>query len=146
MLLTNTIAVYLFKIQQKISKGEYVKALMKCPECGVQAVEFTNDEDDKHIVIRQKIGDKRLYYVAIGCQGYLTVDPQSLGMPRRNWQPVWEILKQNLGYYIKEPKTYAPVPFEEVTEDNKAEIAKVINRDGRLNPGEKADLLKQLDN
>jgi hypothetical protein len=142
MLMTNRLAIYLFKIQQMVSKGQYVNALMVCPECRQDAEDIRHDAD--HIVIGQKIEAETLYYVIIGCEGYWTVDPKKVGLKRGNWEPVYEVIKKNLDYYIREPKTYAPA-FDEVTEDNKADIAKVINRDGRLNPGEKADLLQQLD-
>lgn len=143
MLLTPRLSAYLFKIGQKLHRKEYVPALMKCPECG----NSVNDSDfsyDAHIIIKQQIGEKILKYVVVGCEGYWTVDPKKLGMKRGNWEPVWEIIKKNLDYYIKEPKTFAE-PIDEVIEDNKAEVAAIINMDGRLNYQEKADLLKQLD-
>lgn len=144
MLLNNRLVVYMFKVQQKISKGEYVSGLMRCPECGIATDEFTAEDEDRHVTILQKIQGKPLYYVVVGCEGYFTIDPKKLGMPRNNWQPVWEVIKKTLSYYISEAKTYSPA-FAQVTEDNKPDIAAVINRDGRLNAGEKANLLKQLD-
>lgn len=150
MLLTPRLSLYLFQIGRMLHKKTYIPALMKCPQCGISASEFTAEQADRHVSIRQTISSKNgpskgFYYVVVGCEGYWTVDPLKLGLSRGNWEPVWAVIKKNLEYYIKEAKQYTPDPFEEVTEENKAEIAAVINRDGRLNPGDKANLLKQLD-
>lgn len=145
MLLTARLSVYLFKIGQKLHRGEYVEALMRCPECEIEAVDFTHEQAEAHVVIRQKIESSKLYYVVVGCEGYWTVDPKTLGLPRGNWSPSFEILKKRLDLYIAEGKDFSRIDDEEVTESNKAEIAAVINMDDRLDFGEKANLLSQLD-
>jgi hypothetical protein len=93
MLMTNRLAIYLFKIQQMVSKGQYVNALMVCPECGQDAEKVTHDAD--HIVIGQKTGGETLYYVIIGCEDYWTVNPNELGIDSPNWEPVYEVFKRN---------------------------------------------------
>lgn len=144
MLLNNQLVVYLFKVQQKVSRGEYVPALMRCPECGETTDQFSYEAQDRHVVIQQTIRNKTLEYVVVGCEGYFTIDPKKLGLPRGHWQPVWDVIKKKLSYYMTEAKTYAPA-FTEINDETKPQIAKVINRDGRLNAGEKANLLKQLE-
>lgn len=99
MMLDARLSVYLFKIGQKLHKKERVEALMKCPECDTKVSRFTSEEADRHIIIQQRIWNnnqqfKDLLYVVVGCEGYWVVDPETLGLPRDNWQPLYEVIKK----------------------------------------------------
>lgn len=85
MLLTPRLAAYLFKIGQKVHRKEYVSGLLKCPECDIEVVDFTQEQADQHVVIKQDLGKGSLYYVVVGCEGYWTVNPETLGLPKGNW-------------------------------------------------------------
>lgn len=99
MMLTARLSAYLFKIGQKLYRGEYVPALMVCPECDTKAADMGLDHADQHILIDQKIYNnnnkyKVIRYVVVGCEGYWVVDPAKLGLPRGNWQPLVEVIKE----------------------------------------------------
>jgi hypothetical protein len=53
---------------------------IRCPECGDHRGDdsLTYDFDEVHLVHRG--------WVVIGCEGYLVIDPQALGLDRGNWQ------------------------------------------------------------
>lgn len=101
MMLDPRLAVYLFKIGQKLHRRERVHALMKCPECDTYAHHFTPEQAAKHVMIKQRIfNNNRKYrdilYCVIGCNGYWIVDPETLGMARGNWEPLYEVIKRQL--------------------------------------------------
>src|SRR3954470_19434866 len=143
MMLTARLSVYLFKIGQKLHKGERVDALMKCPECDFWVHDMTEEQKDQHILITQRIYNNRrkykdIEYAVVGCEGYWIVDPQSLGLPRGNWSPTWEIIKKRLALYAEDRLGWDLEKLA-LEEDNKAELAGVINEDDKLDTGEKAD-------
>lgn len=101
MMLTPRLSVYLFKIGQKLHKGQRVQALMKCPECDTYAHRLMEAGDTAHVIIKQRIYNnanryKDIEYVVVGCEGYWVVDPVTLGLPRGNWEPPYEIIKNRL--------------------------------------------------
>lgn len=83
-MLNARLAVYLFRIQQKVQKGEYIDAPMICPECSEDAEKLQHSAD--HIIFTQKEEGVDLYYVALCCEGYWAVDPQVAGLSRGNWE------------------------------------------------------------
>lgn len=83
MMLDNRLAVYLFRIAQKVKNGEYINAPMVCPECGDDAEEVRFESN--HIIFCQPEEGVDLYFVAVACQGYWGVDPSLVGLPKGNW-------------------------------------------------------------
>jgi hypothetical protein len=56
-----------------------------CPECGVRAsnlVTGPSTGDPAHVLVDSEVGT----YVAVGCEGYWTVDPALLGLERGAWR------------------------------------------------------------
>jgi len=99
MQLTPALAAYLFKIGQKLHKGERVEALMKCPECDTFTHRFTEEEADRHVTITQRIWNnngryKDIEYTVVGCEGYWVVNPDTLGITMPNWTPLYEVVKK----------------------------------------------------
>lgn len=144
MLLTARLSAYLFKVGQKLHKGEYVEALMKCPECDTEVVDFTQEQADQHVVIMQEIGDKKLYYCVVGCEGYWVVDPSTLGMPRGNWCPTHEIIKKRLAKYAEQKLGWdiEKLPLEA---DNAEELVEVMGNDKALDPEKRKEMIQHLE-
>lgn len=142
MLMTLRLCAYLTKIGQKLNRGEYVEALMKCPECDKEFTNWDEVNEDTHIVIKQKIGDTELYYCVVGCEGYWVVDPKTLGLPRNNWSPTWEIVRKRLEKYAVEKLGWdAQRKPLELT----AAMADDIQADPDLDDDYKADMVRHVD-
>jgi len=99
MMLDARLSVYLFKIGQMLHQGKYVPALMKCPECDTLVRDMGPDQVNEHVVIEQRIYNnnnkyKIIQYVIMGCEGYWVVDPEKLGLPRKNWTPLVDVIKE----------------------------------------------------
>lgn len=144
MLLTPRLAAYLFKIGQKLQKGEYVEGLMRCPECDTDILSWDQANDGGHVVIKQKIGDQELYYCVVGCEGYWIVDPRTLGLPRGKWMPSFEIIKKRL---VKHAKDKWEVDIEKTPLDTplRRQLANEVKRDTTLDPVEREDFLDFLE-
>jgi hypothetical protein len=50
---------------------------MICPECGIDVLEDEVDAVDHHVMLGP--------FVIIGCEGYLVVNPNVVGIFRMNW-------------------------------------------------------------
>lgn len=142
MILDTRLAVYLFQIGRKLNKGEYVEALMKCPECDKEFTTWDDATEDDHIIIQQKIGDTKFYYCVVGCEGYWVVDPSTLGLPRGNWSPTWEIVRKRLEKYAVEKLGWnAQREPLEITPD----MADKIQADPGLDPAYRDDMVRHID-
>lgn len=149
MMLDARLSVYLFKIGQKLHRRERVDALMKCPECDTYAHRMEDDQKDRHVIIVQRIFNnnnkyKDLEYVVVGCEGYWVVDPKSLGLPRGNWWPTYEVIKRRLAEYAKRAKGW-DIDALALEEDNRKELAEYIQADDKLDDDDKEVLIKGMD-
>lgn len=142
------LSVYLFKIGQKLHLGERVEALMKCPECDRSFNNWDEATEDTHIVIKQRIWNnnrkyKDLYYCVVGCEGYWVVDPKTLGLPRGNWWPTYEVIKRRLAEYAKKEKGW-DIDTLALEKDNRTELTKHIQADDTLDDSDKEILIKGM--
>jgi hypothetical protein len=83
MMLTNTDMHYLVAVWTKLQEGAKTDTLdipSICPECGDPA----DINDDAHIAIEPD-DSAESPLILIGCEGYHTVDPSFIGLPRGNW-------------------------------------------------------------
>jgi hypothetical protein len=148
MRLTPRLSAYLFKIGQKLHKGERVQALMKCPECDRLVSDMEDHQQDQHIIITQRIWNnnrkyKDIDYVVVGCEGYWVVDPKTLGLPRGNWWPTYEVIKRRLAEYAKREKGW-DIDALALEEDNRTELAEHIEADDKLDEDDKEILIKGM--
>lgn len=144
MILTPRLSVYLFKIGQKLHRGEYVGGLMKCPECDTEVTEFTTEQADQHVVIRRDIGDKALFYCVVGCEGYWTVDPETLGLPRGSWQPSYEIIRERIAKLAKE-KLGWDIDTMGIDDKNRDELSAIVTSHPKLTEEQKEEMREFLD-
>jgi hypothetical protein len=148
MMLDSRLSVYLFKIGQKLHRKERVEALMKCPECDRSFNRMEEDQRDRHVFIIQRIYNnarkyKDIHYVVVGCEGYWVVDPKTLGLPRGNWWPTYEVIKRRLAKYAKDKKGW-DIDALALEEDNRKELAEEIEADTELDASDKEILVKGM--
>jgi len=148
MRLDARLSAYLFKIGQKLHRKERVEALMKCPECDRLVSEMEDHQQDQHVIITQRIyNNNRKYkdidYVVVGCEGYWVVDPQTLGLPRGNWWPTYEVIKRRLAAYAKGAKGW-DIDKLALDEDNRKELEEDIQANPSLNDSDKEILIKGM--
>jgi hypothetical protein len=48
-----------------------------CPECGLDLLEYGEEAQGDHVMLGQ--------FVIVGCEGYLIVNPNAVGIFRMNW-------------------------------------------------------------
>jgi hypothetical protein len=143
-MMTPRLAAYLYAIMRKVKKGEYVEALMKCPECDQEIANWDDATRDTHIVIKQKIGDTKLYYCVVGCEGYWIVDPRTLGFERGNWSPSWEIIKKRILSYAEDKMGWDLAKLS-LEPDNAEELIEHMKGNTELDDVDREDMIRHLD-
>lgn len=83
MILSNADVHYIAAVFAKLAKSDTTAESLDiptiCPECNEPA-----NYDDSHTALESDDDDTRPV-ILIGCEGYHTVDPTLIGLPRGNW-------------------------------------------------------------
>lgn len=78
-------ARFLANVLEAMENGQFIPAPLICPECGESAENGEFFREASHILIEQREGDELADYVLIGCEGYITVNPNDFGMNSPGW-------------------------------------------------------------